>query len=258
MGVFMNQQSDRLQASPKSHSKTLILLPTYIFSVLKNLPQELINLKDDTQTSLSSIIHRNKYRENNETHKLAYRLPLVPDGDTLSKWEELAAQKPITPKNQLKQIGPFLTCKSPESHKKAFIYAIDFLVPDGTIVTAARSWTIIKIKDDSSEWWPDQSYADCANLVTIEHDCADWTKEFSQYIHLSQWSVTKSGFSQRALLDAISKWEKWLPVKVWDIIGKVGKTGWTDRDHLHFIIFRWDLDPKNKYGFRSLQARFTG
>jgi murein DD-endopeptidase MepM/ murein hydrolase activator NlpD len=46
-------------------------------------------------------------------------------------------------------------------------------------------------------------------------------------------------------------------VKTGQPIGFVGKTGWTDRDHLHFIVFRLEKDnPENSFGFRSLEIKF--
>ncbi|MEK7173936.1 MAG: hypothetical protein AAB710_02535 [Patescibacteria group bacterium] len=43
------------------------------------------------------------------------------------------------------------------------------------------------------------------------------------------------------------------------VVAIVGKTGWTDRDHLHFIVFRHDDDPDKPIPnahFKSLKVKF--
>lgn len=43
-------------------------------------------------------------------------------------------------------------------------------------------------------------------------------------------------------------------VKKGQPIGIVGKSGWTDRDHLHFIVYR--KDKNFPFGFKSLKIKF--
>ncbi|MDD3774177.1 MAG: M23 family metallopeptidase [Patescibacteria group bacterium] len=45
-------------------------------------------------------------------------------------------------------------------------------------------------------------------------------------------------------------------VKKGQVIARTGKTGWTDRDHLHFIVFRLDNQIGNNHGFKSLKPKF--
>ncbi|KKT29210.1 hypothetical protein A3G55_02635 [Candidatus Giovannonibacteria bacterium RIFCSPLOWO2_12_FULL_44_25] len=140
----------------------------------------------------------------------------------------------------MRKIGPFLTAISPHSHKGPFRWAIDFLVPDGTIVLAAENGKVIELKENSNKWGASPKFRDLLNFVTVQHKDG----EYSQYCHLSKLSVSNAGLRIGSL------------VKKGQTIATVGKTGWTDRDHLHFIVFRGDADPKNSFGFKSLRVKF--
>ena len=97
-------------------------------------------------------------------------------------------------------------------------YAIDFLVPEGTPVTAAHSGKVFKTKSDSDKWGLDKELAKEANFVAIKHD--DGT--YAEYIHLGKDKVlVKEG-------QAINKD---------DLIGYTGLSGLMDKPHLHFNVF---------------------
>ncbi|HEY4493173.1 MAG TPA: M23 family metallopeptidase [Candidatus Paceibacterota bacterium] len=165
------------------------------------------------------------------------------------------------PNKAVDRLGPFAIDKSPESHKGPFACAIDFLVPLDTRVYAAADGIVRKVVNHHTQGGPSQEFAPYMNYVTIEH--ADG--ESSQYGHLAP------RYSEFVRLGK----------RVWagTPIGKVGLTGWTDRPHLHFIVFRSDsrpthgthhhsmedLDgidrmarewPSSKFPFKSLRPRF--
>ena len=140
------------------------------------------------------------------------------------------------PENEIYKIGNFWCCKSPQSHIGPFRHAIDFLIKDGAEVLASAEGKIIEIQQESNEYGDGPEYAEKLNYVTIQH----FTGEFSQYCHLAQNSVPTH-------LHVGSR------VKKGDVIGIVGKTGWTDRDHLHFIVFEGHNNP---FGFRSKKVLF--
>jgi murein DD-endopeptidase MepM/ murein hydrolase activator NlpD len=145
------------------------------------------------------------------------------------------------PKEQLYKIGPFTACTSPNSHIGPFRWAIDFLVPDGTDVLSSKDGAIIEIQEHSNEWGATDDYRDKLNYVTVEHKKGEYT----QYCHLLRNSVSLEGLR---VGDQVVAGQK---------IASVGKTGWTDRDHLHFIVFRRDLNPDNPFGFKSLRPQFV-
>jgi hypothetical protein len=69
-----------------------------------------------------------------EETKLVYQLPV----GFLGK-REVKKIKPLVkgiPQERLRTIGPFLTTGSPDTHIGPYLHAIDFLVPDGSVVLA--------------------------------------------------------------------------------------------------------------------------
>ena len=179
--------------------------------------------------------------------------PIWDDEETIGTYvfpvqygDEITAKEPALSagiqKNELYRVGEFLAAKSPESHIGPFKWAIDLLVPDCMEVLAAEDGTVIEVREDSSEWGDGSEFRDKLNYLTIQHA----NGEFSQYCHLAQYSVRERH------LQIGSKVKKLQPLAI------VGKTGWTDRDHLHFIVFRKDSNPQNPFGFKSLKVRFTG
>lgn len=143
------------------------------------------------------------------------------------------------PPDETYRRGHFVCAASPQSHLGPFKWAVDFLVPDGTPVLAAYRGKIIEVQEHSSWWGDGPQYRDLLNYMTIEHE----NGELTQYCHLAQDSVSKSG------LRVGSK------VKCGQQIAIVGKTGWTDRDHLHFVAFRTGVSI-GPFRFKSIQSTF--
>ncbi len=172
-----------------------------------------------------------------EVSKQTYQLPL-----NLTA-EEAALQgdqlKTGIPADELYMTAHYVCCQSPMTHKAAFKHAIDFLVLDGTAILAANSGMVAEIQQHSDEWGDDVVYRDKLNYITIQHS----PTEFTQYCHLARNSVRTAGLYVGST------------VKAGQIIGTVGKTGLTDRDHLHFIVFRLDRNP-SPFGFKSLVPKW--
>ncbi len=155
------------------------------------------------------------------------------------------------PTDQLFQIGPYMVTNSPQSHLSPFKNALDFLVIDGTSVYATRAGTIIEFQDQHNLWGTSPEFRDELNYLTIDHK----NGTYSQYCHLAQNSVSTTFKSFGVNKDHIIGSE----VKQGTQIAIVGKTGWTDRDHLHFVVFKDDknVDPLiNPFGFKSVVPRF--
>jgi murein DD-endopeptidase MepM/ murein hydrolase activator NlpD len=99
------------------------------------------------------------------------------------------------------------------------LYAVDFAMPRGTPIVAARSGIVIDATLRHHEGGFDVSYLDKANTVAIVHD--DGT--VAEYAHLSPGAeFVKLG--QR--------------VTAGDLIGHSGNTGYSSGPHLHFIVSR--------------------
>jgi murein DD-endopeptidase MepM/ murein hydrolase activator NlpD len=97
-------------------------------------------------------------------------------------------------------------------------YAIDFAMPVGTSVCAARSGTVAGLRSDSNEGGPDESFEDCANYVLIRH--SDGT--YAEYAHLEENGVAVQ------LGDDVSAGQ---------VLGTSGQTGRATAPHLHFAVF---------------------
>lgn len=170
--------------------------------------------------------------------KNTYGYPLPKLDDALALGSELAKRPPEVKQERLREVGGFLVEDSPESHQLASSKAIDFLIPDGTTVLAAADGTIIEVIEDNDKWGPTKENANFQNRITILHE----NNEYSQYVHLAKGSFTEMiqehGYDEQPRFDRFGNKTRRFDIKAGDPIARVGKTGWTDRDHLHFMVFR--------------------
>ena len=97
--------------------------------------------------------------------------------------------------------------------------AVDWGVPEGTPVLAAREGRVVGVRADSAFSGTDPKFKPLANYVIIKH--ADGT--FADYRHL------KTGNALVKLGDE---------VKVGQLIGLSGNTGYSTKPHLHFGVFQ--------------------
>lgn len=102
---------------------------------------------------------------------------------------------------------------------RASKYAVDFAMPVGNAVLAARAGVVADVTLSYSEGVNDAKYIDKGNAVTIIHD--DGT--VGSYVHLSP--------GRSALLVGQR-------VNTGDLIGYSGNTGYTSGPHLHFGVSR--------------------
>jgi murein DD-endopeptidase MepM/ murein hydrolase activator NlpD len=110
--------------------------------------------------------------------------------------------------------------------------ALDFNLPAGEPIMAARDGKVVMLKSDSNRGCPDSSCARLGNFITIMHDDGS----FADYYHLKQNGV----------LVAIGD-----EVTAGQAIGLTGNTGWATGYHLHFIVYVQRFD-----GRKTLKTRF--
>jgi murein DD-endopeptidase MepM/ murein hydrolase activator NlpD len=97
--------------------------------------------------------------------------------------------------------------------------AVDWDVPEGTIVCAARDGRVVGVRDDSTVSGTDPKFKSLGNYVIIKH--SDGT--FADYHHLqTDGAMVKIGDE----------------VKVGQPIGLSGQTGFASKPHLHFMVFQ--------------------
>ena len=115
--------------------------------------------------------------------------------------------------------------------------AIDFEMPVGTPVYAAREGTIYSYKDDSDEGGLSSTYKKKANYIIVKHDDGS----FGCYWHLHKNGVLiKSG--------RVVKGQQ---------IGLSGATGYVFRPHLHFSVKRklnYEMDSFMRTKFRTTKG----
>jgi len=118
------------------------------------------------------------------------------------------------------------------SHKNKA--ALDFSVPVGTPVHAARGGVVFSFKDNSDEGGPFSKYGKKANYIIIKHSDGS----FGCYWHLKKDGVVvKKGI-----------------VSTGQLLGYSGSTGFVLRPHLHFAVKRilnYDKDSFVRTKFKT-------
>ncbi len=112
-------------------------------------------------------------------------------------------------------------------------YSVDFIMPVGNVVCAARPGLVVAVRIDSTKSGTSEEFKNWANYVVIKHD--DGT--YARYVHLSpNGSLVKIGQIVQARQP----------------IALSGNTGWTDGPHLHFEVYV----PVSGEHVRSIPVRF--
>ena len=115
------------------------------------------------------------------------------------------------------------------SHFGEQAFAIDWAMPAGTPVLAAREGLVVDVKDANNVGGPGEEFEEYANYVRIKH--ADGT--IGEYDHF-QVNGAKVQVGQQ--------------VKAGDLIGLSGNTGRSTQPHLHFWVFK-AVDGEHRESF---------
>lgn len=105
------------------------------------------------------------------------------------------------------------------SHTGGDCYSIDFKMPEGSPIHAARDGVVVGIKEDSDVGGGDKKFEWDANYILVRH--SDDT--LGHYVHLQKGGVkVKIGDT----------------VQAGQLIGLSGNTGHSTGPHLHFAVFK--------------------
>jgi murein DD-endopeptidase MepM/ murein hydrolase activator NlpD len=115
------------------------------------------------------------------------------------------------------------------SHHGDDQYAVDFGMPEGTFICAARDGMVVGVKDNSNIQGGSKDSKHKANYVLIRH--SDGT--IGEYHHLKRKGV---------LVNIGQK------IRKGHIIGLSGNTGWSTVPHLHFGVYK-SIDGKRRKSF---------
>ncbi len=103
-----------------------------------------------------------------------------------------------------------------DSHSASMRYSLDFAMPEGTPILAARAGTVLYLQDGFTEGRADPDLLEQANLVVVAH--SDGT--MASYGHLTPGIPVSVG-------DIVGEG---------DVLGSSGATGFVGQPHLHFHV----------------------
>ncbi|MFZ7092507.1 M23 family metallopeptidase [Primorskyibacter sp. 2E233] len=133
------------------------------------------------------------------------------------------------------------SCNGQDSHKDAQRFAIDFKMPEGTPVHAARAGKVVSLKQTSDRGGPSEAYGEHANFIVIQHE----DRTLGIYYHLRKNGVAV------ALGDRIDEGE---------MIGYSGNTGQSTGPHLHFAVTKattGDHEKTLRFSFETSDGPVT-
>ena len=114
--------------------------------------------------------------------------------------------------------------------------AVDFVVPENTIILAAAPGIVTYVKDDSDIGGPSINFWEYSNFISIKHQ----NEEYTRYDHLA------FGSSKVSVGDIVTTGQE---------IAKVGMTGFTYLPHLHFQVFVF-TGPNLWEDYQTLKVNF--
>ncbi|MBX2875766.1 MAG: M23 family metallopeptidase [Saprospiraceae bacterium] len=117
------------------------------------------------------------------------------------------------------------------------MFALDFAMPIGEEICAARAGRVVWVKEGSKEGGPSAKYKGKDNHVIVLHD--DGTLGY--YVHLKYQGVLV---------------EEGQYIDQGDLLGLSGNTGYSTRPHLHFVIRKPTVDGPVSIPFRFIEYNY--
>lgn len=129
-------------------------------------------------------------------------------------------------------------CDAPYHLRMNAPHCIDFYMPEGTPILAARAGTVFKVEDKFKKSYKSPKFASKCNLVMMEHK----DKEKTVYVHLKYKSLR------------VKVGDK---VKRGQLIALSGQTGYAAYPHLHFGLYKGKYHKRKRFK-KNLKPRMRG
>lgn len=224
-GAEDNHTGFRVIQQKTDDGVTLIMKSDYCSEFTVTLEADLKNMTSsppvpfiaDAKGRTSFVLARFKVTDSTQAWRFNYRYYWEYGGRRESTTNDADYAMPFGP-------GRYVVMQGPRGSYSHFAgsgseNAIDWAVPEGTVVLAAREGRVVGVREDSTFSGTDPKFKPLANYVIIKH--ADGT--FADYHHLkTDGALVKLGDE----------------VKVGQPIGLSGNTGYSTKPHLHFAVFQ--------------------
>ena len=174
--------------------------------------------------------------------RLRYQFPLQKLSATTDPSKKLFDRL----QGEIKKIGLFTVEIGSPTHVGPHSAGIDFIVPEDSAVLAAADGQVVEVVNNFSIPKPFRKIGNYRltrifrggfNYITIRH-FEQGVEEFTQYGHLKKDSAD-CRCGQK--------------IKAGEIIARTGWSGWMDRPHLHFIVYRRGTKQFPKESHQSIK-----
>ncbi|MCJ8272935.1 MAG: peptidoglycan DD-metalloendopeptidase family protein [Psychrosphaera sp.] len=196
-------------------NKTYAPLTVYLKFTLTNvIVEELLPLNSTYHGNSKTLAFRLKVKDSKKKWRWSYKYYFQRGALNIQHDNDHVYRLPFATNAAFKLTQGF---NGRSSHYADNQYGVDFAMPQGTRIYAARQGTVVGVKQDSNKGGANKKFRNDGNYIAIRH--ADGS--LGEYFHLKyQGALVKHGQS----------------VKRGQAIALSGNTGWSSNPHLHFSV----------------------
>lgn len=213
--LCVHSKKDKNQVELRVENKTYAPLTIKLkFTLTNMIVEKLQPLNSDYHGNSKTLAYRLKVKNPSQKWKWSYKYYYQRGALNVTHDDKYVYRLPYAHATRHKLTQSF---NGPQSHYDSNQFGLDFSMPMGTRVHAAREGTVVAVKQDSNKGGGNKKFANDGNYVAIRH--SDGT--LGEYFHLKhKGALVKPG-------DYVKKGQA---------IGLSGSTGWSTLPHLHFSV----------------------